>query len=188
MIAKKRFMNNETGEIEIHTYTSLHHKYPKRGATPMYTDIALEAIAGLSQNEARLFHFMVINRDKYNVLTITLSKAAREAKLNWSRSYLSGRLKKMIELNLVKKLGSKIWINPYIIKPPYDQDDPESQWETQQLWDLMFNDKDNMFPGYDELLNNIFGIKERTKEYMIIGRGKYEKKIRIRYTHPSGSL
>ena len=162
-LLRERFANKDTGEIKTVKYERVSIKYPKKGAIGMYiknvdmgeTTDPLVAIAGMTQNEAKVFTKMIEHRNKYNIVKSSAKNIVEEVGLTWSRSYTSQRLKNIRDLNLIRKIGSKIWINPFVIKPKYDEDDAESQWRTQQMWKRMYEDKDTYYEGIDDEIEYI---------------------------------
>jgi len=157
---KESFINSETGEFKTVKYTARYIKYPIRGAIKMYTNKALVALAGLSQSDAKLLEEMINHRDKYNIVRKKLIELVKITKLNWKKSYTSRRISLMKELNLIQKYKGKIWINPYIIQPKYNEDDPESGLKTQIMWKRSWEDKDAYYDGIDEEMKILFNQKE----------------------------
>jgi hypothetical protein len=161
MIYKRRFINTETGEFETISLYKDSFKYPKKGSEGVYMSLdpqkmILPVIAELSPKEAVLFEAMIKHRDKYNVVRSTVKKIALSVDLEWSNPYLSGRVKKMRELDLIEKYNGKIFINPYVIKPKFDEDNPDSQFEVQQVWKKLFIDKDAYYESIDDDIKRIF--------------------------------
>ena len=100
------------------------------GEINVYTDTALVIIASLGQKEAKILHFMLKERNEYNIVKSSMISISRKNKLSGNRQYFSKVIKKMIGLNIIQKVENKIWINPYLFQPYYIEKD-YTQYKTQ---------------------------------------------------------
>lgn len=161
MILNKRFVDPETGQYEtIKLQSSSRRKYSQKGAVKVYTESAFEAIANLSPTEAKFFHQLIKERNLYNIVCKKNTEIVRKLKLNWSNSYTSGRVKKMIDLNLIQKREKRLWINPFIIQPKFDEDNPDNEWEVQQVWKALYDNKDLWNQHIQECYDIYFNLNQ----------------------------
>ncbi len=117
---------------------------------------AIEDIVDLSKPAQKLFFGLVKGADRYGRLDFTLKSAGKAILDTDSSPYLSKIRRELKDAGFIGKLGDYWVINPLLVAPRYDRDDPNLQWRIQQIWKRENIDRDVWYDGIDEDFNELF--------------------------------
>lgn len=148
-------VNHNTGEVGslgICITDNTDRRYPMQGHSQVYCT-KLENIIELSKNAQKLFFALTHKVDESNII-IGKWKDFIDAPAN----RISTAKKELIEQGFVAKLGKVMVLNPYVVLPKYQKQNPNSQYEIQRIWTRYLEDANAYYDGIDNDAHILYGV------------------------------